>query len=100
MKKHQMPISPSLLSSYACEFAHFSVTIKPGARGEHIKMFIGERRTKKTPIRSRLLGLLIVDRMSRKPQEKASGNERDRTRTPGTERKVANEERGTETPNG
>jgi hypothetical protein len=36
-------------------------------------MFIGERRTKKTPIRSRLLGLLIVDRVSRKPQEKTSG---------------------------
>ncbi len=73
-----MPIVPSLLSSYGSEFAHFSVTIKPGERGEHIKMFIGERRTKKTPIRSRLLGLLIVDRMSRKPQEKTSGIERER----------------------
>jgi hypothetical protein len=62
---------------YGCEFAHFSVTIKPRARGKHIKMFIGERRTKKTPIWSRLLGLLIVDRVSRKPQEKPS---RDRAR--------------------
>jgi hypothetical protein len=42
MKKHQIPIALALLSSYACEFAHFSVTIKPGARGEHIKMFIWE----------------------------------------------------------
>jgi len=32
-------------------------------------MFIGERRTKKTPIRSRLLGLLIVERVSRKPKD-------------------------------
>jgi hypothetical protein len=73
MKKHQIPIAPSLLSSYACEFAHFSVTIKPGAQhriiGGRSKMFIGERRTKKTPIRSRLLGLLIVERVSRKPKD-------------------------------
>ena len=33
MKKHQIPIAPSLLSSYGSEFAHFSVTIKPGAPG-------------------------------------------------------------------
>jgi hypothetical protein len=42
MKKHQNRSRPLFLSSHHGELAHFSVTIKPGARGEHIKMFIGE----------------------------------------------------------
>jgi hypothetical protein len=48
MKKHQKPIAPSFLGPYRCEFAHFSVTIKPGTRGEHIKNVNGERRTGNT----------------------------------------------------
>src|SRR5260370_41836859 len=40
-----------------------------GAGGSISKIFIGERRTKKTPTRSRSLGLLIVDRVSRKPKK-------------------------------
>ncbi len=36
--------------------------------GSISKCSSGKRRTKKTPIRSRLLGLLIVDRVSRKPR--------------------------------
>ena len=44
-------------------------------------MFIGEHRIEKRWIRSRISGHLIVDRVSRKPQEKrarSSDNERER----------------------
>ena len=36
-------------------------------------MFISERRIKKSRIRSRILGHLIVDRVSRKPQKSGPG---------------------------
>jgi hypothetical protein len=69
------------------------VTIKLGAQhriiGGRSKMFIGKRRIEERRIRSHILELLIVDRVSRKPQEKTSVIERERARTPGTERKVA-----------
>ena len=47
MKKHQTDRA-LFLSSYLSKLAHFWGTIKPGARGEHIKMFMGDAESRNT----------------------------------------------------